>query len=102
MVYISDAISGSRPGARYEDYEEYVTRLKKIEDAAKSFKGVQNAFAIQAGREVRVVVDPDKADDAAAIKLAHDLREKLEKELTYPGQIKVSVIRELRINEVAK
>jgi len=102
LVYISDAISGSRPGARYEDYEEYVTRLKKIEDAAKSFKGVQNAFAIQAGREVRVVVNPEKVDDAATIKLAHDLREKLEKELTYPGQIKVSVVRELRVNEVAK
>lgn len=102
LVYIADAISGSRPGARYEDYEEYVKRLSKLEELAKSFKGVEDAYAIQAGREVRVIVNPKKIDDTACIKLAKDLKDKIKKELTYPGQVKVTVIRETRANQVAK
>lgn len=101
LVYIADAISGSRPGARYEDYEEYVQRLKELENVAKSFKGVKEAYAIQAGREIRVIVDPEKRNDAATFKLAADIRDKIKKELTYPGQVKVTVIRELRKSEVA-
>jgi len=100
-VYTADAISGSRPSARYEDYEEYVARLKELEDLAKSFKGVKQAYAIQAGREVRVIVDPEKRDDAATFKLASDIRDKVKKELTYPGQVKVTVIRELQKSAVA-
>lgn len=102
LVYIADAISGSRPGARYEDYEEYVSRLSKLEKLATGFKGVKNAYAIQAGREVRVIVNPDKLDDAGAIKLASDLRDKIKKQMTYPGQVKVTVIREKRTERIAK
>lgn len=102
LVYIADAISGSRPGARYEDYEEYVARMKKLEDLAKSFKGVDSAYAIQAGREVRVIVNPKDIDDASSIKLATDLKEKVQKELTFPGQVKITIIRETRAIEVAK
>jgi ribonucrease Y len=102
LVYISDAISGSRPGARYADYKGYVERLEKLEKLANSFDGVAEAYAIQAGREVRVIVNPDKLSDAACIKLAKDLRDKIQKELTYPGQVKVNVIREVRTSEVAK
>jgi ribonuclease Y len=102
LVYIADAISGSRPGARYEDYGEYVTRLEKLENLAKNFKGVANAYAIQAGREVRVIVNPEKLTDAQSIKLAADLRDKIKKEMTYPGQVKVTVIREVRTEKVAK
>lgn len=102
LIYIADAISGSRPGARYEDYEEYVNRLKKLEELAKSFKGVEDAYAIQAGREVRVIVNPKDLNDASCIKLARDLRNKIKKEMTYPGQVKVTVIRESRATEIAK
>lgn len=101
LVYVSDAISGARPGARYEDYDEYVKRLTKLEDVAKSFEGVKEAYAIQAGREVRVIVDPEKVNDAQTIKLAHFLKTKIQKELTYPGTVKVNVIREVRGTEVA-
>lgn len=101
-VYIADAISGSRPGARYEDYEEYVNRLQKLEELATSFKGVKEAYAIQAGREVRVIVNPEETSDAQTTKIAHDLKIKIEKEMTYPGTVKVSVIRELRAIDVAK
>ncbi len=102
LVYISDAISGSRPGARYEDYEEYVTRLEKLEELAKSFEGVDEAYAIQAGREVRVIVNPGQISDAACVTMAKDLSDRIQKELTYPGQVKVNVIREVRASEVAK
>jgi len=101
LVYIADAISGSRPGARYEDYEEYVARLKKLEAIATSFAGVEQAYAIQAGREVRVIVNPDKKTDVAAIKLAADIRDKIKNEVTFPGQVKVTVIREVRKTEIA-
>lgn len=102
IVYIADAISGSRPGARYEDYEEYVKRLKKLEELATSFEGVKDAYAIQAGREVRVIVEPEKVSDAATVNLAHDLKSKIEKEMTYPGTVKVTAVREVRASDVAK
>jgi len=101
LVYVADAISGSRPGARYEDYEEYVARLKKLESIATSFKGVEQAYAIQAGREVRVIVSPKERNDMQAIKLASDIRDRIKKEMTYPGQVKVTVIREVRQTEIA-
>lgn len=102
VVYIADAMSGARPGARYEDYEEYAKRLGKLEETAKSFAGVAEAYAIQAGREVRVMVQPEELSDAATVKLAHDLKLKIEKELTYPGTVRVTVIREVRATDVAK
>jgi len=102
IVYIADAISGSRPGARYENIEEYIKRMKDLEDVATTKEGVQKAYAIQAGREIRVVVDPGKLDDAASIMLAKEIKEDIQKKLTYPGQIKVTVIRELRTVDIAK
>ena len=101
MVYIADAVSGARPGARYEDYDGFVKRMHELEDVAKAFEGVRQAFAIQAGREVRVIVDPEKRDDASTYKLASDIRDRIKKELTYPGAVKVTVIRELRKSEIA-
>lgn len=102
IIYIADAISGSRPGARYEDYEEYVKRLQKLEELATSFSAVKEAYAIQAGREIRVIVKPEEVSDEATGKLAHDLRKKIEKEMTYPGTVKVTVVREVRATDVAK
>jgi ribonucrease Y len=102
IVYISDAISGSRPGARYEDHEEYIKRLTELETIAKAHKGVTEAFAFQAGREVRVVVDPGSIDDASATIIASEIKKEVEEKLTYPGQIKITVIRELRATEIAK
>lgn len=97
VVWIADAISGSRPGARYEPHENYVSRMDKIEEIANSFDGVVEAFAFQAGRDVRVVVNPDEIDDDRMTILAHDIAKRLEKEAEYAGQIKVSVIREVRV-----
>lgn len=99
IVWISDAISGSRPGARYEPHEDYIKRMGTIEDIAKGFPGVDVAFAFQAGRDVRVIVNPDEIDDDKLTILAHDIVKKLEKEAEYAGQIKVSVIREVRATE---
>lgn len=99
IVWIADAISGSRPGARYEPHEEYAKRMVKIEEIAKSFPGVETAFAFQAGRDVRVIVNPDEVDDDKLTILAHDIARKLEKEAEYVGQVKVSVIREVRATE---
>lgn len=101
IVYISDAISGGRPGARYEDYEAYAARLKKLENLAMSFSGVQEAYAIQAGREVRVIVKPEEVTDAAVTRLAHDIAKKIEAEMTYPGTVTVNAIREIRASDVA-
>ncbi len=99
IVWIADAISGSRPGARYEPHEDYVNRMEKIEDVAKGFAGVETVYAFQAGRDVRVIVKPDEVDDDKTTVLAHDIAKKLEKEAEYAGQIKVTVIREVRATE---
>lgn len=102
VVAAADAISGSRPGARRESMEAYVQRLKELEDVARSFTGVQKAYAISAGREVRVFVDADQIDDLAQRKLAKDIAQKIESQLAYPGVIKVNVIRERRVIETAQ
>ena len=102
IVQAADAISGSRPGARREAFETYVKRLSQLETLASEFKGVEKVFAIQAGREVRVVVTPETVDDAAAARLTDEIARKIERELQYPGQIKVVVIRETRAVGVAR
>jgi ribonuclease Y len=102
LTQVADAISGARPGARRENFEQYIKRLKDLENVANSFDGVQKAYAIQAGREVRILVQPEELDDLSTARLAKDVAAKVEKELTYPGQIKVNVIRETRATELAK
>lgn len=102
LVQVADAVSGSRPGARREDLESYIKRLTRLEDLAVDFPGVDKAFAIQAGREVRIVVKPDCVDDDEAIILAREVAKKIETDLSYPGQIKVHVIRETRAVDYAK
>ncbi len=102
IVQAADAVSGSRPGARREAFETYVKRLTQLETLASEFKGVEKVFAIQAGREVRVVVTPESVDDAAAVRLTDEIARKIERELQYPGQIKVVVIRETRAVGVAR
>lgn len=102
IVQAADAISASRPGARRETLATYLKRLHDLEDLAGSFEGIEKAYAIQAGREVRVMVKPDKIDDKQAIELSHDIARKIEKELSYPGTIKVNVLRETRAVEIAK
>jgi len=102
LVQAADAISASRPGARRESLESYIKRLEKLEKIADGFEGVEKSYAIQAGREIRIMVKPDRIDDARAAKLAYDIARKIEKELEYPGQIKITVIRETRTVEYAK
>lgn len=103
IVYLADAISGSRPGARYEDLEKYLARMTQLEDICKSFPGVTNAWVFQAGREVRVLVDPEKMTDNEAVILAQKIKERVESEVKeFPGQIKITVIRELRVSQTAK
>ncbi|MEK7537751.1 MAG: ribonuclease Y [Patescibacteria group bacterium] len=102
IVKVADALSGARPGARKGTYENYVQRLDELESVAKGFPGVERAFAIQAGREIRVFVRPEEIDDYAATKLAAEVAKKIEAELQYPGEIKVTIIREKRIIEYAR
>ncbi|MBI5411675.1 ribonuclease Y [Candidatus Peregrinibacteria bacterium] len=102
IVQAADAISASRPGARRESLEKYIKRLKDLEGVANSFPGIERSFAIQAGREVRILVKPNEVDDLGALKLSHDIARKIESELAYPGQIKVHVIRETRSVDFAK
>lgn len=102
LVCLADHVSGARPGARSEDYESYVKRMKDLEGAAASFDGVERAFAISAGREVRVFVKPKMVDDSTASLLAREIAKKIELEQTYPGVVKVTVIRETRFSETAK
>jgi len=102
LVAAADAISASRPGARRETLERYIKRLEKLEEIAAGFKGVENAYAIQAGREIRVIVDAEKVDDESAMKVARDIAQKVEDEMTYPGEIKVTLLREVRCIEFAR
>ena len=102
IIQVADAISGARPGARRQVLESYIQRLKDLEAAALSFDGVSNAFAIQAGRELRVMVESSKVNDERAHQLSYDISEKIQNELTYPGQVKVTVIRETRAVNIAR
>lgn len=102
LIQCADAISGARPGARRESLDNYVKRLEKLESIANGFKGVDKSFAIQAGREVRIIVKPEVVDDDGTVLLAKDIAKQIEKEMEYPGQIKVNVIREMRSVEFAK
>ena len=102
LVQAADAISAARPGARRETLETYSNRLQQLEDIANGFKGVDKSFAIQAGREIRIMVVPDQISDADMVLLARDISKQIENELEYPGQIKINVIRESRVTEYAK
>lgn len=102
LVQAADTISAARPGARRETLETYTNRLKQLEDITNSFKGVEKSFAIQAGREVRIMVIPEQISDDDMVLLAREVSKKIESELEYPGQIKVNVIRESRVTDYAK
>ena len=102
VVQAADAISAARPGARRETLETYSNRLQQLEDITNDFKGVDKSFAIQAGREVRIMVVPDQVTDADMVIMARDISKRIESELDYPGQIKVNVIRESRVTDYAK
>ena len=99
---MADVVSVSRPGARRESLDAYIKRLEKLEELAQAFNGVSKAYAIQAGREVRVVLSSNNTDDGTVHKLAYDIARKIEAEMKYPGQIKVNVSRETRATELAK
>ena len=102
LVQAADAISAARPGARRETLETYTNRLQQLEDITNGFKGVEKSFAIQAGREIRVMVVPEQVNDSDMVLLARDISKQIEAELEYPGQIKVSLIRESRVTDYAK
>ncbi len=102
LVKLADAISAGRPGSRRDTLEIYIKRLQKLEEIALSYEGIKQSFAVQAGREVRVIVQPDKFDDVASARLARDIANRIEEELDYPGQIRVTVVREIRTTEIAK
>ena len=102
LVQAADAISAARPGARRETLEAYIKRLEKLEEIANSYEGVDKSYAIQAGREIRIMVKPEQLDDAGSIELARNLAKSVEEQLEYPGQIKINVIREIRAVDFAK
>ena len=102
IVAIADALSALRPGARNDSLENYIKRLEQLEKIAMDIKGVDKTFAVQAGRELRVIVKPDEVDDLESYKIARDIKEKIEGEMQYPGTIKVTVIREVRAQEEAR
>ena len=102
IVQAADAISAARPGARRENLENYIKRLEKLEEVTSSFPGVEKSFAIQAGREVRIMVKPDQVSEDQMVLLARDIAKKIEDEMEYPGQIKVNLIRETKAIEYAK
>ena len=102
IVQAADTISAARPGARRETLDTYTNRLKQLEDISNGFKGVEKSFAIQAGREIRIMVVPEQISDADMVLLARDIAKQIESELEYPGQIKVNVIRESRVTDFAK
>ena len=102
LVQAADAISAARPGARRETLESYIKRLQKLEEIADSFKGVEKSFAIQAGRELRIMIVPEDVTDEGMVLLAREIAKKIEEELEYPGQIKVNLVRETRAVEYAK
>ena len=102
LVQVADTLSAARPGARNDSLENYIKRLEQLEEIGNSFEGVDKTFAMQAGREVRVMVKPEEIDDATSYKIARDMREKIEKEMQYPGTIKITVIRETRAQEEAR
>jgi ribonuclease Y len=102
VVIIADTISAARPGARRENLENYIKRLSSLEGLANSFPGVERSYAVQAGREIRLIVKPSEIDDLGAARLANEVARAIERELEYPGQIKVTVIRETRAQQTAK
>jgi ribonuclease Y len=102
IVQVCDAISGARPGARRQVLDSYIQRLKDLEDIAFGFTGVQKAYAIQAGRELRVIVESEKVTDAKAAELSFSISQKIQNDMTYPGQVRVTVIRETRAVNIAK
>ena len=102
IVQAADSISGARPGARRESLETYIKRLEKLENIAESFTGVKKSFAIQAGREIRIMVEHTEINDSQALQIAKDIAKRIEEEVEYPGQVKVTVIREMRASEYAK
>ena len=102
LISACDAVSAARPGARRETLESYLKRLTRLEEISESFDGVEKCYAVQAGREIRIMVKPEQVDDATAVLLARDVAKKIEAEMEYPGQIKVVIIRETRAVDYAK
>ena len=102
LVHIADTLSAARPGARNDSSENYIKRLTQLEEIGSSFDGVDKAYAMQAGREIRVIVKPDEVDDATSYKIAREMKKKIESEMQYPGTIKITVVRETRAQEEAK